>query len=66
MKTLKVGDCVQILTENSYSLKPQIATIQSFHTENGWKEHHGWLWLYVEGVGQLLFWPSEYEVLELV
>lgn len=64
MKELKVGDSVQILPDNAYSLKPQVAIIQSFHTENGWKERHGWLWLDVEEVGQLLFWPSEYQVIE--
>lgn len=58
---MKIGDNVKILPDNGYMLEPQAATIVSFHTENGWKEHHGWVWLQVEGEGQLLFWPSEYE-----
>lgn len=62
---LKVGDSVQILSKNVYRLAPQVATIQSFHTENGWKEHRGWVWLQVEGEGQLLFWPSEYEEIKV-
>ena len=61
---LKVGDSVKILPDNSYILEPQLATIVSFHTENGWKESHGWVWLDVKDQGQLLFWPSEYEVIE--
>ena len=64
VKALKVGDTVNILPENGYCLDPQTATIQSFHTVNGWKEHHGWVWLEVKEQGQLLFWPSEYEAIE--
>lgn len=60
MTNIKVGDNVQILSENGYRIEPQVATVQSFHTENGWKEHHGWVWLQVQDKGQLLFWPSEY------
>jgi hypothetical protein len=60
---MNVGDSVKILPNNGYMLEPQLATIVSFHTENGWKESHGWVWLDVEKQGQLLFWPSEYEVL---
>lgn len=63
---LKIGDTVNILPDNSYRLKPQTATIHTFHTENGWKEHHGWVWLEVKEQGQLLFWPSEYEVIDEV
>ena len=64
MKNLKVGDSVQIRAENGYMLEPQIASVVSFHTENGWKESHGWVWLEVKEVGQLLFWPSEYKIIE--
>ena len=56
MKQLKVGDSVQILPTNGYTLKPQTATVQNFHTENGWKESHGWVWLEVKDSQPLLFW----------
>ena len=61
---MNVGDSVNILPNNGYRLDPQLATVVSFHTENGWKESHGWVWLEVKEQGQLLFWPSEYEVIE--
>lgn len=64
MSTLKVGDTVNILPENGYRIEPQTAIVHAFHTVNGWKEHHGWVWLEVKEQGQLLFWPSEYEAIE--
>ena len=64
--SIKIGDTVNILPDNGYQIEPQTATVQSFHTENGWTEKHGWVWLEVKEQGQLLFWPSEYEVIEEV
>lgn len=63
MNTIKIGDTVNILPDNGYCIEPQTAIVHAFHTENGWKEHHGWVWLLVDDQ-QLLFWPSEYEVIE--
>lgn len=64
MKQLKVGARVQILAVNAYRLKPQVATIQRFHTENGWREDNGWVYLDIGEARPLLFWPGEYEVIE--